>query len=91
MNDQLKELVAIGASVACNCQPCFSYHIAKARELGASEEDIETAVEVATFVQKVTVTEMKKYARQVRKEKPTAERTSRAAPPYPACSLVSKG
>ena len=28
------ELVALGASIASNCMPCFEYHYQKARELG---------------------------------------------------------
>ena len=44
MNEQTKELIALGASVAAHCQPCLKYHYAKARELGLSAEDIKTAI-----------------------------------------------
>ena len=27
MNESIKELVAIGASIGAHCQPCLKYHI----------------------------------------------------------------
>ena len=44
------ELVAIGASIASNCEPCFKYHFDKARKLGVSVEDMARAVETAKAV-----------------------------------------
>ncbi len=38
------ELVAIGAAIACNCERCFKYHFARAKELGVTNEDIARAV-----------------------------------------------
>lgn len=52
MDDQTKELVAIGASVATNCEPCLKYHLSKAKENGASEESIVEAIEVGKMVKK---------------------------------------
>lgn len=47
MNSETLELVAIAASVAGHCQPCFRNHLAKARELGVPGEDIRKAVSLA--------------------------------------------
>jgi AhpD family alkylhydroperoxidase len=44
MDPKTNELVAIAASVAGQCQPCFRHHLTKAKELGISEEDIREAV-----------------------------------------------
>jgi len=44
------ELVAIGASIASNCEPCFKFHFDKARKLGVSAEDMARAVETAQAV-----------------------------------------
>ncbi|MGC8549164.1 MAG: arsenite efflux transporter metallochaperone ArsD [Acidobacteriaceae bacterium] len=44
------ELVAIGASIASNCEPCFKYHFDQARKLGVSFEDMARAVETAKAV-----------------------------------------
>lgn len=50
MNDETKELIAIGASVACNCHPCVNFHTDKARKMGIDENDINRAVEVGKMV-----------------------------------------
>ena len=44
------ELVAIGAAIASNCEPCFKFHYDKARKLGVSVEDMARAVETAQAV-----------------------------------------
>jgi AhpD family alkylhydroperoxidase len=43
-NEAVQELVAIGAAIAANCEPCFKYHFDKARKLGVSKEDMARAV-----------------------------------------------
>ena len=40
----VEELVAIGASIACNCMPCLKYHTDRALSLGVSDEDMAKAV-----------------------------------------------
>lgn len=44
------ELVAIGAAIASNCQPCFKFHYDKAKKLGVSDHDMSKAVAVAQRV-----------------------------------------
>ena len=44
------ELVAIGAAIASNCEPCFKFHYDKARKAGVSREDMLQAVELAQNV-----------------------------------------
>jgi AhpD family alkylhydroperoxidase len=46
----VEELVAIGAAIASNCEPCLEFHVAKARELGVADEEIAQAVETARRV-----------------------------------------
>jgi AhpD family alkylhydroperoxidase len=48
--DQVAELVAIGAAIASNCEPCFTYHYDLARKLGVSDADMLRAVELAQKV-----------------------------------------
>ena len=50
MNPAVKELIAIGAAIACNCETCFKFHFDKARKLGVSREDMALAVETAKMV-----------------------------------------
>jgi AhpD family alkylhydroperoxidase len=46
------ELIAIGASVAANCQSCAEYHLAKAAEYGIEQNELMQAVEVGRMVRK---------------------------------------
>ncbi len=52
MDDKLKEMIAIGASVTANCIPCIQYHFAKAREAGLTYTEIRAAVQVGKMVRK---------------------------------------
>ena len=49
-NEWITQLVALGASVASNCEPCFRPHGRMAIELGLSREDMIRAVNVAQRV-----------------------------------------
>jgi AhpD family alkylhydroperoxidase len=44
------ELVAIGAAIAANCEPCFKYHYDQARKLGVAPSDMARAVALAQAV-----------------------------------------
>jgi arsenite methyltransferase len=44
------ELVALGAAIAANCEPCFKHHYARARKYGVSQEDMACAVTMARKV-----------------------------------------
>jgi AhpD family alkylhydroperoxidase len=50
ITEQIKELVAIGAAVASNCEPCFKHHYDLAHKLGVSREDMLEAVNTALAV-----------------------------------------
>ncbi len=59
---QTKELIAVGASVTGNCQPCLQYHVSKARKSGANDEEIITAIAVAKAVRKGASARMDDFA-----------------------------
>jgi AhpD family alkylhydroperoxidase len=63
MNEQTQELIALGASVSGHCQPCLDYHLGRLKELGVSEEDIQTAVEIGYMVEKGGMMAMRNYAK----------------------------
>ncbi len=46
----VNELVAIGAAIAANCEPCLKYHFREARQLGVSKADMARAVEMGAKV-----------------------------------------
>ena len=52
MDEKIKEMIAIGASVTANCIPCIQYHFAKAREAGVTDTEIKAAVQVGKLVRK---------------------------------------
>ena len=61
LDARLKELIAVGASVTANCQPCLQYHVSKARASGADDEEIEIAIAVAKAVRKGAAAKMDDY------------------------------
>ena len=46
----VNELVAIGAAIAANCEPCLKYHYREAQKLGVSKADMARAVETGAKV-----------------------------------------
>jgi len=46
------ELIALGASVAVNCQPCLQFHINEALNVGISEPEIKEAIQVGRTIRK---------------------------------------
>lgn len=58
MDGKMKELIALGASVACNCHPCVKFHLSKARKLNLEPELIHQAVEVGKRVRKGAADQM---------------------------------
>jgi len=48
--EQVAELVAIGAAIASNCEPCFKFHYDQARKLGVDDADMRRAVDLAQKV-----------------------------------------
>ena len=52
------ELVAIGAAIGANCEPCFKHHYSQARKLGVSREDVAQAVALADKVKRAPAQNM---------------------------------
>lgn len=46
----VRELVAIGAAIAANCEPCLRFHANEADKLGVTKADIQSAVAMAAKV-----------------------------------------
>lgn len=60
--DAVAELVAIGAAIAANCEPCFKYHFQQAKKLGVSREDMMRAVKTAQSVKEAPAKAMLQLA-----------------------------
>jgi len=65
MDESSKELIAIGAAIAANCQPCLTFHVDKARKLGIGDDEINEAIAVGRMIQKGAMSAMNRYAESV--------------------------
>lgn len=50
LSKEQEELVAVGAAIAANCEPCLKFHFGKGFEAGLSADQLEAAVAVARRV-----------------------------------------
>ena len=71
LDNRITELIAIGASVTANCQPCLQYHVDKALESGASDLEITQAIEVAKTVRKGAAAKMDQFTSTISKTAPS--------------------
>lgn len=62
LDKRTQELIAIGASITANCQPCLQYHVGKALEHGVDQETIEAAVLIGKMVRKGAASKMDLFA-----------------------------
>ena len=58
----VEELVAIGAAIACNCEPCFKHHFREALSQGVSRGDVALAVATARKVKEYIAEQVLKTA-----------------------------
>jgi AhpD family alkylhydroperoxidase len=61
MEDKTKLLIAVGAALAVNCQPCLKTLIKKAKESGVQDKEILEAIGVARLVRKNSMLQMDKF------------------------------
>jgi len=60
----VEELVALGAAIGANCEPCFKYHFREAGKAGVSRDDIVRAVATARKVKEAAAEAILKLARR---------------------------
>ena len=65
LDEKTKELIAIGASVSCNCHPCVKFHVDKAGKLGIEPQEIEEALKVGMMVRTGAAGQMDKLLSEV--------------------------
>jgi AhpD family alkylhydroperoxidase len=88
--DAVRELVAIGAAIGSNCEPCFKHHYNEARKLGVSKEDMRLAVKMAKMVKDTPARSILELADKYLAEpqpqaSPCCSGPSRAAPGGKCC------
>ena len=62
LDDRMLRLIAVGASITANCQPCLQTSIKKALENGADEQEIAEAVEVGKTVRRGAAFKLDQFA-----------------------------
>jgi len=65
LSDKVKELVAVGASITANCQPCLQHHAEKALGFGADSEEVKAAIEVGKRVRKGASAKMDCFSSEI--------------------------
>jgi AhpD family alkylhydroperoxidase len=61
LDDRTRALIAVGAAITANCQPCLQAAAAMARERGADSQEIADAIEVGKIVRKGATSKMDKF------------------------------
>lgn len=62
LDERMMRLIAVGASIAANCQPCLQTNAAKALESGANEGEIAEAIWVGKMVRRGAASKMDEFA-----------------------------
>ena len=62
LNARVRELIAIGASIAGSCMPCLRYHFAEAIKASCTLEEIQEAIELAKMVKARPVKDVNQLA-----------------------------
>ena len=75
--EAVAELVAIGAAVASNCEPCFKAHYDRARKLDVSREDMMRAVTTAQSVKETPARAVLELAQRYLRDKSPSAGTER--------------
>jgi AhpD family alkylhydroperoxidase len=58
LDNRTLRLIAVGASITANCQPCLRINVAKALESGADEPEIAAAIQVGKMVRQGAASKM---------------------------------
>lgn len=62
LESRIQALIAVGAAISANCQPCFQSAVTLAVESGANEREIAEAIEVGKGVRRGAASKMDKFA-----------------------------
>ena len=62
MESKIKMLIAVGAALTANCQPCLQTAISQAQKAGAEEKEIREAIAIGRVVRKGAMGKMDQFA-----------------------------
>ncbi len=84
------ELVAIGAAIASNCDPCLRYHVHEAEKLGVTMPDINAAIAMAARVKNAPHRNVMRLAARLTHTEPAAPAPSAEVEPASASGQPAK-
>lgn len=86
-----RELVALGAALASNCEPCVEYHVAEALKAGLTTNEINAAITLADKIRQVPARKVLATAQRLTagSEAAPAEGAACCAPPVAAAGGCS--
>jgi AhpD family alkylhydroperoxidase len=62
LDDRMRGLIAVGAAITANCQPCLRSTTTMALESGADEQEIAEAIAVGKMVRQGAASTMDRFA-----------------------------
>lgn len=62
MDNKIKLLIAVGASMTANCQPCLKTAVTQAQSIGVEKKEIIEAIAIGRVVRKGAFGKMDKFA-----------------------------
>jgi len=76
LDERTQRLIAVGASITANCQPCLQINMSKAIECGADEQEIADAIDVGKRVRAGAGSKMDEFALSLNHPSLTPENTA---------------
>jgi AhpD family alkylhydroperoxidase len=61
LDNQILVLIAVGASISANCQPCLERNVSTALKCGADAQQIAEAIEIGKRVRQGAATKMDQF------------------------------
>lgn len=78
LDNRIKALVAVGAAVSANCQPCLESTLALALESGAEAPEIAEAIEVGKTIRRGVASKMDEFASSLNLAEPVTAGAAQA-------------
>lgn len=72
LDERILTLIAVGASVGANCQPCLKNSVTMALDSGADQQEIAEAIGVGKKVRRGAATKMDNFAASLTTAAPQA-------------------
>ena len=73
LEERTMRLIAVGASISANCQPCLQANIAKARQNGCDEQEIAEAIWAGKMVRQGAASKMDRFVASLSQAAPVKE------------------